>query len=302
MKVPERHLCVFVLAIAAFAASCATSPAVKSLDDESREFLSKVRYLITRQERKQFLAIPATERKAFRDEFWEKRVVWPITDAGEFKDQYFARIAEANHLFTEAAEPGWLQDRGRVYILLGPPTNRITYPRGITFYGVPTEIWYYGFFPVVFTDEWWNGNYKLHPENVEQLSILNRTQKEWQPQIEVEEGKINFRVMVKEILAGRALIEVAIPFRTIWFDVKDKTLRATLILTLVLMEMDEKEIWQSRVEYPLEMTEDKFRESYDKNHVIEVPVEAQEGDYWLRLTLENANDGSKASRRIRLSI
>jgi hypothetical protein len=66
--------------------------------------------------------------------------------------------------------------------------------------------------------------------------------------------------------------------------------------------MDGKQIRQSRTEYPLEITEDKLRESYAKNHVIEVPVEARAGDFWLRLTLENANDGSKAYKRIRLSI
>ncbi|MCX6567111.1 MAG: GWxTD domain-containing protein [Candidatus Aminicenantes bacterium] len=302
MKASGRHLGVLVLAMAALAAACATSQAVKSLDDESRDFLSKVRYIITKQERERFLAIPAGDRKAFVDEFWEKRAPRPETGANEFKDQYFARIAEANHLFTEAAEPGWLQDRGRVYILLGPPTNRITYPRGITFYGVPTEIWYYGFFPIVFTDEWWNGNYKLDPVSVEQLSILNRAQMEWQPQIAAEKEQIDFSVKVKETKPGRALVEVAIPFRAIRFDVKDKTLRATFILTLDLMETDGKEIRQSRTEYPLEITEDKLRESQDKNHVIEVPVEAREGDYWLRLTLENANDGSKAYRRIKLSI
>jgi hypothetical protein len=50
------------------------------------------------------------------------------------------------------------------------------------------------------------------------------------------------------------------------------------------------------------MTENKLRESYATNHVIEVPVEAPAGDYWLRLTLENANDGSKAYKRVKLSI
>jgi GWxTD domain-containing protein len=302
MKAPGRHLGALVLATTAFAAACATSQAVKSLDGESRDFLSKVRYIITKQERERFLAIPAGDRKAFVEEFWKKRDPRPETHVNEFKDQYFARIAEANHLFTEAAEPGWLQDRGRVYILLGPPTNRITYPRGITFYGLPTEIWHYGFFPIVFTDAWWNGDYELDPLSVEQLSILNRAQMEWQPQIAAEKGQIDFRVKVKKNKAGRALVEVAIPFRAIWFDVEDKTLRATFILTLDLMEMDGKEIRQSRTEYPLEITGDKLRESYAKNYVIEVPVEARAGDFWLRLTLENANDGSKAYKRIRLSI
>jgi len=60
------------------------------------------------------------------EEFWKKRDPTPETETNEFKNEYFVRIGEANRFFTEAAEPGWLQDRGRVDILLGPPTNRIT--------------------------------------------------------------------------------------------------------------------------------------------------------------------------------
>jgi GWxTD domain-containing protein len=302
VKIPGKRLGVLVVAMTALATACVTTRALKSLDDESREFLSKVRYIITRQERERFLAIPAGDRKAFVAEFWEKRVVWPATSASEFRDQYYARIAEANHLFSEAAEPGWLQDRGRVYILLGPPTNRITYPRGITFYGVPTEIWYYGFFPIVFTDEAWNGNYKLDPVNVEQITILNRAQKEWQPQIDVEEEAIGFRVKVKKAGPGRAVIRIEVPLRDLRVETKDRTVRTTFILTLDLLEMNGKEVRQSRTETPLEMTEDKFQESQAGNHVIEVPIEAPAGDYWLRMTLENAADGSKAYRRVRLSL
>lgn len=60
------------------------------------------------------------------EEFWKKRDPTPETETNEFKNEYFVRIGEANRFFTEAAESGWLQDRGRVDILLGPPTNRIT--------------------------------------------------------------------------------------------------------------------------------------------------------------------------------
>ncbi|MCK7489497.1 MAG: hypothetical protein MZU79_04100 [Anaerotruncus sp.] len=43
------------------------------------------------------------------------------------------------------------------------PTTASTYPRGVTFYGVPTEIWYYGFFPILFVDERWVDDYRLDP-------------------------------------------------------------------------------------------------------------------------------------------
>jgi GWxTD domain-containing protein len=290
------------LAVVALASACLTSQALKNLDDKSRDFLSKVRYIVTKKERERFLVLPADERPGFVEEFWKKRDPTPSTDVNEFKDQYFRRIAEANHLFSEAGEPGWLQDRGRVYILLGPPTNRITYPRGVTFYDVPREFWYYGFFMILFTDEAWNGNYKLDPLSVEQLSILNRAQWEWQPEIAADKEQIDFRASVKEAGTGQAIIEVAVPVREIRFDLKDKSFQVTFVVTLDFMDMDGKEIRRTRTEQRLEMTKDELRASDSKDLTIEIPIEAREGDYWLRVTLENANDGSKGQIRIKLSI
>lgn len=303
MKILRHRLWLLTLATIVLASACLVSKSLKSLDPESRDFLSKVRYIITKEERQRFLTILAGERADFIEEFWKKRDPTPGTEENEFKKQYFTRIAEANHLFTEGGEPGWLCDRGRVYILLGPPTNRITYPRGVTFYDVPREFWYYGFFPILFTDDAWNGNYKLDPLSVEQLSILNRAQMEWQPQIAGgEKAQIEFDAETRIVEAGKVLVKVTIPYRVIWFDIKDKTFRAKFILTLDLMESNGKKIRQTRTEHTLETTEEGLRESYSKNHAIEVAIEAPAGEYWLGVTLENGNNGSKAYKRIKLSI
>jgi len=291
---------LFMSAVAA--PDCAASRPARSLDAESREFVSKARFIITRPEKKRFLALPASERRAFIEEFWRKRDPRPDTPVNEFKDQYFQRIAEANHLFREAAEPGWLQDRGRVYILLGPPTNRITYPRGVTFYDVPREFWYYGFFVILFTDEAWNGNYKLDPLSVEQISVINRAQNEWQPQVAAEKGGLEFSVEARKTAPGRGLVKVIVPYRAVWFDVKEQKLLAKFLVTLDLLDLDGGEVRQATSEHLLETTEDELRQGYGKSGTIEIPVEAPAGDYWVRLTLENAGDGAKAYRRVRLSL
>lgn len=121
--------------------SCSRFPEPKNLDPEGREFFSKVRYIITKEEREQFLRILPADRPAFIEEFWERRDPTPGTAANEFKEDYFRRIEEANMMFKEGSTPGWLQERGRVYITLGRPDNRETYPRGIDFYGKPQEVW-----------------------------------------------------------------------------------------------------------------------------------------------------------------
>lgn len=302
MTILGRCLRITALAVIALGPACATSPAARSLDNEGRGFLSEVRFIITKQERQRFLAISAGDRRSFIEEFWEKRDPSPGTPVNEFKEQYFARIAEANHLFSEGGEPGWLQDRGRIYILLGPPTNRFTYPRGVTFYDVPREYWYYGFFIILFTDEAWNGNYKLDPLSVQQISAINRAQMEWQPRISAGRDEIDFDAVAEKTADGRGLVKVIIPYRAIPFNAEDKALRARFVITLDLLAMDGTEIRQMRSEHALEMTEEEMRRSSTTSHIIEIPVEAPRGDYWVRLTLESANDGNKAYKKIKLSI
>ena len=80
-------------------ASCSSYNSQKKLNPDEQEFLSKVRFIITKQERKVFLRLPESERKAFVEEFWAKRDPDPLTEENEFKIEYFARIENANRLF-----------------------------------------------------------------------------------------------------------------------------------------------------------------------------------------------------------
>jgi len=59
------------------------------------------------------------------------------------------------------------------------PDYREAYPRGITFYGLPTEIWWYGFFSITFVDEQWVEDYHLDPYGADHIAMINRAQQEW---------------------------------------------------------------------------------------------------------------------------
>jgi len=110
-------------------ASSATFDSHQALDPQSEEFLSQVRYIISSEEIKIFKELPPSERKNFINEFWARRDPVPDTPSNEFKEEYFRRIDKANRLF-KGARPGWLQDRGRIYIIFGPPDERQTNPMG----------------------------------------------------------------------------------------------------------------------------------------------------------------------------
>ena len=62
------------------------------------------------------------EREEFIEQFWLRRDPTPGTPENEFKDEHYRRIAYANlHFPTATGKAGWKTDRGRIYIVYGPP-------------------------------------------------------------------------------------------------------------------------------------------------------------------------------------
>jgi len=126
---------ILALLSAIVLSGCATSSLEKpSLDPASQRFLDQIGYIITPQEEKTFREMPAQDRGEFIGDFWKRRDPTPNTEINEFRQQYYARLAVADKAF-QAGIPGWKTDRGRIYILLGPPTDVIKKTMGDT----PTE-------------------------------------------------------------------------------------------------------------------------------------------------------------------
>ena len=113
-----------------------------------------VKYLITPEERKAFdLLQNNEERENFIAHFWDVRDPNPDTEENEFKEEYYERIAYANEKFTSGI-PGWLTDRGRIYITWGKPDSIESHPSGGSYdrpsyegggstTTYPFEIWFY---------------------------------------------------------------------------------------------------------------------------------------------------------------
>jgi len=127
---------LLLLSLALFlASSCAPPPlATPPLDAPALRFLEQISYIITPQEERIFREIPPEDRGKFIEEFWRRRDPNPETEANEFRQAYYTRMAIADKAF-RAGIPGWKTDRGRIYILLGPPTDVIKKTMGDT----PTE-------------------------------------------------------------------------------------------------------------------------------------------------------------------
>jgi GWxTD domain-containing protein len=89
-----------------------------------------VRWIITPEELSAFKQLSNDEeRDQFIEQFWLRRDPTPDTEENEFKEEHYRRIAYANEHFA-AGKPGWMTDRGRIYIVFGPPDEIDAHPSG----------------------------------------------------------------------------------------------------------------------------------------------------------------------------
>jgi GWxTD domain-containing protein len=103
-----------------------------------------VAYIITPEERSEYLGFATDQQRLeFIQQFWLKRDPTPGTDENEFKEEHYRRLAYSNVHFADS-RAGWKTDRGRIYIVNGPP-ERIEVARSNATTGLihPSEDWRY---------------------------------------------------------------------------------------------------------------------------------------------------------------
>jgi GWxTD domain-containing protein len=114
------------------------------LPERARKWLDEeVVTIITAREKDVFLKLQTDrERDAFIQAFWKQRDPTPGTPENEFRAEHYKRLAYADSIYGRGAQRrGRFTDRGRIYIILGPPRTVETVD---TINGVyPVEIWFY---------------------------------------------------------------------------------------------------------------------------------------------------------------
>jgi len=279
--------------------SCQLSRLERKLDPESKEFLSKVRYIISSEERKIFIELPPAERKKYREEFWKRRDPDPDTEFNEFKEQYFSRIEEANKLF-RGGKPGWLQDRGRIFILLGPPDQIIASPMGKSIRDKPHEVWYYGMFPIIFIDQSQNGDYELTPLSARHIAKINEAQIREQRKFKTEKALFDFDLEIKKGSENEVFFYIEVPYRNIWFVEKEDKLETTLELSIEVLNSENQEVWQHKKEYKLSVTEQEIEKG--GRYPVEIPVILEKGKYIINFSLLNKTGEEKRNKKIEIEI
>lgn len=116
----NRKTRVFVAC--AIAATMAVS-AFAQLSAENREWANgPVKWIMTPDETAKWKQVRTdADAKAFIDLFWARRDPTPATPVNEFRDEFNRRVEYADAQFGQARKKGSMTDRGRVFIVLGPP-------------------------------------------------------------------------------------------------------------------------------------------------------------------------------------
>jgi len=106
----------------------------RELDSQYKKWLNEdVVYIITAEEKSAFLHLSTNEeREQFIEQFWQRRNPDPDSPENTYKEEHYRRIAYANEHFASGI-PGWKTDRGRIYIMWGPPDEIDSHPTGGTY-------------------------------------------------------------------------------------------------------------------------------------------------------------------------
>ncbi|HXK61597.1 MAG TPA: GWxTD domain-containing protein [Acidobacteriota bacterium] len=185
-------LALILLIVPAFAQRDKKEEALRREEGEDyyKKWLNEdVKYIISPDEKAVFQKLTSDEEKEqFIEQFWYRRDPDPMTPTNEFKEEHYRRIAYANERFASGI-PGWMTDRGRIYIIHGPPAEIESHPSGGTYNRpmhegggttstFPFEIWRYRHIEGIgsdieleFVDSSMSGEYRLalNPEEKDAL-------------------------------------------------------------------------------------------------------------------------------------
>lgn len=135
---------------------------------ESKRFLERVNqmvYIASSKEIDELLHARIEEREKLWNKFWESKDPTPNDGINEVRISYFERVDFANDKFGRSSVfEGWRTDRGKTYIILGPPDYIEDEPYSVSssdYYAY--QIWYYydKGYNLIFIQRYMTGDYQL---------------------------------------------------------------------------------------------------------------------------------------------
>ncbi len=257
------------------------------LDLESREFYEKAQLIMTKEEKKIFEHLPDKEsREEFIEAFWARRDPEPYTEENEFKIEFFKRIEYANQRFKEGM-PGWKTDRGRIYVIFGPPDKieRNPFPSGLRINGYQVWVYYDFNFAIEFVDKRGNGTYTfdpyfgVHGEFFDALEEA-RLGKIFRTEGELKQRFVDFKAAFDP---EKSEIIVSLPINALTFRDEEGLLKADFQFDFFVYEKEGTEKKKFSRSFQFEEPENKVLEM--KNINFRFSYEIEPGEYYFDVTI-----------------
>jgi GWxTD domain-containing protein len=171
-EIPVAQLGVGRLALTAAAvgapADSVRTPLFVTFGDEwaiasFEEMLQYLRYFTNLQRLDALRTTPPSARAAAWAAFYRETDPDPSSPEHEGLRDYFNRLQLASERFREEGQPGWLTDRGRVYITLGDPDQVLEQGDNTMAQRGRAQVWLYGQYrlQLVFVDQSGFGRWRL---------------------------------------------------------------------------------------------------------------------------------------------
>lgn len=257
----------------------------------NRNFLSEVRYIITKDEAKFFRRLPDEKKEEFIEQFWKIRDPNIQTEENEFKDEYFLRIDEANQQFTAGIE-GWRTDRGKTHILLGPPVYKSRYPVGGYRFSRPFEIWHYSEAFIIFVDNKGFGDYQVQYVSLTHQAMVHDAFLKAKNQNEFLKDLFNYDFKSKKINKIPHLV-FTFDLDKIIFKEEGDRMVTNFEIFVNIKDRDYNNIWNYQKIHRADFLKSQTGKKLPNKIKIEIPLKIKRGKYFFFTSVKKMDDNKK---------
>ncbi len=151
-------------------------------EEDIDEFRAQIMYLVEQKELELFDQLNVPAKIQFINNYWREQ-------DPDFRTEHLKRFYAAQERFKSPSLPGWQSDRGRVYIMYGPPDEIEREPAGMDTRAY--EVWTYetldqqGRVHFVFCDFGVFGNYRLIHSNIKSGQRQEIYNPDWYEEIKI---------------------------------------------------------------------------------------------------------------------
>ncbi len=291
-----------------------------NFDEEKRNIYDGLRLIMTKEEKKEFESLKnQDELKNFVNNFWKERDPDPSTPRNEAEEVYLQRLRAAKKYFKEPGKKGWLTDRGRTFLLLGPPSKRELRMideneadriastqwdyQELNLQGNTgdknAEVWFYNDYrlTLVFLDERGTHQFFLHNPPPSLLSYLERAKEQFLPKGIVGE---EMEVLV-DVNRSQKKLFIHIPLYTLSYKKKDGKFLADI--NLIFLYTDVRTNNQKSFSKEMKFEVEK-REIKDKKKQVTIPllIASLKGKYIIEIIIKDLISNKEVKKRYKLKI